>query len=74
MSNYVTLLDGGYVLHGIAMVRSLQNHDPSAKVWVLCLDELAEEIPRTFNLAGVVLLPLRNYENESLREVKATRS
>lgn len=74
MSNYVTLFDGSYGLQGIAMLRSLLKHDSEAQVWVLCLDPLAEDLLQAFDLDRVKALPLPNYEDDSLREVKATRS
>lgn len=74
MSNYVTLFDGSYGLQGIAMLRSLLKHDSEARVWVLCLDRLAEDLLQAFHLDRVKALPLPNYEDDSLREVKATRS
>lgn len=38
MNHYCTYFDRGYLAQGLALWRSLAQHDPAAKLWVLALD------------------------------------
>jgi hypothetical protein len=72
--HFCTLFDSNYLLKGFAMLTSLQQHCPEARVYVLCLDSLAQEILEASNLDGVVCIPLSQIEGPELLNVKQQRN
>ena len=70
---FCTLFDGGYLLKGLAMLRSLVRNCPEAKVFVLCMDLQTQRILECLNLPFVTCIPLTDIEDEALLKVKAER-
>lgn len=71
---FCTLFDSGYLIKGLAMLRSLHKHCPQAYVYVLCMDEQTQYILERLELPFVSCIPLSDVENEALLEAKANRS
>lgn len=73
MRHFCTLFDSGYLLKGIAMLKSLVQYCPSAHIHVLCMDELTQTILSRMDMPYLTLIPLVNLEDESLLEAKKDR-
>jgi len=71
---FCTLFDSGYLLKGVTMLRSLAQHCPGVHVFVLCMDNKAQEILVQLNLPFITCIPLADIENEELLSVKKDRS
>lgn len=74
MHNFCTLFDSNYLLKGVAMLRSLKQHCPTAHIYVLCMDKKTEEIFGKFNFSFITCVPLADVENEELLNAKSNRS
>lgn len=74
MHYFCTLFDSNYLAKGVAMLRSLRLHCPEARVYVLCMDDLAHSLLGKLALPGVVCLTLTDVEDEALLAVKPERS
>ena len=70
---FCTLFDSGYLLTGLAMLRSLARFCPTAKVYVLCMDEQTQHILERLDLPFVSCIPLSEVEDEALLKAKADR-
>lgn len=70
---FCTLFDSGYLLKGLAMLRSLAKHCPTAQVYVLCMDAQTQHILENLNLPFVKCIPLSDVEDEALLKAKADR-
>ena len=46
MNRYCTYFDRGYLAQGLAMWRSLEEHDAAATLWVLALDDESATVLR----------------------------
>jgi hypothetical protein len=76
MNHYCTYFDRGYLVQGMALWLSLKRHDPSAVMWVLCLDEAAGEAVRRLGEADLRVVTLAELEggDPELAAVKPNRS
>lgn len=70
---FCTLFDSGYLLKGLAMMRSLARFCPGANIYVLCMDEQTEYILERLDLPFVTCITLAEVENEELLKAKADR-
>lgn len=70
---FCTLFDSGYLLKGLAMIRSLARFCPGMKIYVLCMDEQTKFIFERLNLPYVKCITLAEVENEELLKAKANR-
>lgn len=73
MRYFCTLFDSGYLLKGLAMIRSLARFCPGMKIHVLCMDEQAKYILERLDLPFVNCVTLAEVENEELLKAKADR-
>jgi hypothetical protein len=75
MNRFCTYFDRGYLPQGLALWRSLLRHEPSAVLWVLCLDDETMEVlqglddPRLHLLSLAALLAL----DRDLQRVRSGR-
>jgi len=76
MRHYCTLFDRGFLPQGLALWRSLKQHDPGAVLWVLALDEPAATVLREMAASDlqVVALPEVERDDAALAAAKANRS
>ena len=72
--NYCTLFDRNYLLKGVVMLRSIARHSPDARVYVLCMDGMTQELLTRLAIPGVVTLPLADVETDDVLAAKKTRS
>ncbi|MBX5162254.1 MULTISPECIES: hypothetical protein [unclassified Rhizobium] len=74
MTNYFcTLFDSGYLIKGMAMMESLVQWCPDAHVFVLCMDQKAQEILIASNRSYITCIPLADLETPELLEAKKSR-
>ena len=71
---YCTYFDKGYLLKGLALHASLIKYDPSAKLWVLCMDEYTKTLLDRMKLRGVTTVALKDFEDKELKTAKSNRS
>ena len=71
---FCTLFDSGYLLKGWVMLRTLRQHCPAARVFVLCMDAQCKSILEQLALPGVHCVGLAEVENPALLEAKKTRN
>lgn len=70
---FCTLFDSGYLLKGLATLRSLVRFCPGAKVFVLCMDAQTQYILERLDMSFVQCIPLTVIEDEALLNAKADR-
>lgn len=71
---FCTLFNQNYLLKGVAMLRSLRQHCPEARVYVLCMDEQTQWLLERLELPHITCLPLAALEDAPLLAVKPGRS
>lgn len=74
MEHYVTLFDSLFLPQGLALHASMQRHAGAHTLWVLCMDERANEVLHRLALPNVRPIALADAETEELRRVKPTRT
>jgi hypothetical protein len=74
MEHYVTLFDSKYLPQGISLYRSMERWCGEFTLWVICMDDLAEELLTELNYNSMNLIPLSDVENEELLQVKPDRT
>ena len=70
---FCTLFDSGYLLKGLAMIRSLARFCPGAEIYVLCMDEQTKYILEKLDLSFVICITLTEVEDEALLKAKSDR-
>ena len=70
---FCTLFDSGYLLKGLAMLQSMDEHCPTAHVYVLCMDTKTQAILNQLELTFITCILLSDVEDEELLSVKKDR-
>lgn len=70
---FCTLFDSGYLLKGVAMLRSLARHCDGAHVFVLCMDLKVQKLLIQLDLPFISCIPLSDIEDEELLSAKKDR-
>ena len=70
---FCTLFDSGYLLKGLAMIRSLAKFCPEMKVYVLCMDEQTKHILDSLDFPYVICITLTEIETNELLQAKVGR-
>jgi len=70
---FCTLFDSGYLIKGLAMIRSLMRWTPDAEIYVLCMDEKTQWMLEALAITGVCCIPLHDIETPELLDVKKDR-
>lgn len=71
---YTTYFNKYYLLKGLALHTSLIQHDPTAKLDILCMDDYTKDILDRLKLKGVTTIALSDFEDDALKEAKSNRS
>lgn len=76
MYSFCTSFDRNYLPRGLALYRSLREHCPGFRLWVLCLDSATHEALTRLALPEVEPIALQDFESGDapLLEAKANRS
>lgn len=76
LRNYVAYFDSGYIVKGLALVRSILAHDTECSVYVVCMDDACLDILDHFAMPGLHTLPLKAIEewDQALPEAREGRS
>lgn len=70
---FCTLFDVGYLLKGLAMLRSLSLFCPGAKAYVLCMDQQTKLVLERLDLPFVTCITLTEVETAELLKAKTDR-
>ena len=70
---YCTYFDHHYLTRGLALYHSLQQYEPDARLWVLCMSEACHRILTALDLPHLCPVRLGDFEAADA-EVAATRS
>ncbi len=70
---FCTLFDSGYLLKGLAMMRSLARFCTGAKIYVLCMDDQTKYVLERLDLPFVTCITLAEVEDDALLKAKADR-
>jgi hypothetical protein len=76
MYYFCTYFDQNYLPRGLALYRSLREHCPEFKLWVLCMDHTSYGVLEKLNLPGIHPLSLEEFErnDDLLLGAKQNRS
>jgi len=74
MEHYVTLFDSKFLPQGLSLYRSMERWCGEFTLWVICMDEIVEEILTDLRCSRIKLIPLATIETPELQEVKGDRS
>ena len=76
MLNFCTYFDINYLPYGLALYRSLKEHCPGFRSWVLCMDHDSHELLSRMELPELELIRLDDLEraNQALLQAKQNRS
>jgi hypothetical protein len=71
---YCTLFDKNYLLKGLVMLQTLLKYSENSQIFVLCMDVETHEILTALQLPNIILLNLKDVEDDDLLRVKSGRS
>jgi hypothetical protein len=74
MYNYCTLFDSNYLTRGLAMYESLKKHSDNFHLYIFAFNDLSYDLLKKLNLKFVTVISLKEFEDEELLRIKATRS
>ena len=63
---YCTYFDRNYLVRGLSLISSLNRHESSFTIFVVCLDELTRIILKKLDLSNVILVPLHEVEERDI--------
>ncbi len=74
MHNFCTLFDKNYLSRGLTLYNSLERHCSSFHLYIFAFDEVSFRILKSLRLHHATIIPLADFEDEELLNVKPTRS
>lgn len=74
MLNFCTLFDSNYFSYGISLYQSLQKRCPKFHLYIFAFDDLCEQKLKELNLENIIVISLKDFEDEELLKIKSTRS
>jgi hypothetical protein len=72
--HYCTLFDKNYFLKGLALYRSLLQHETDFVLHILCMDDVTHDLLQRMALSSVQLIRRVDFEDAELLAVKSERS
>jgi hypothetical protein len=74
MNNYCTLFNSRYVTRGLAMYESLSQHSQAFHLYIFAFDDRCCNLLKQLALSNVTIISLQEFEDETLLNIKASRS
>jgi hypothetical protein len=74
MEHYVTLFDSKFLPQALSLYRSMERWCGEFTLWVICMDDLVDEILMKLNYNSMRLIPIADVETQRILQVKAERS
>jgi hypothetical protein len=74
VNHYITLFDSNFLPQGLALYESMTCHANPFTLWVLCMDEKAEQVLNRLGKPGIRLVPIAQVETPQLLEIKQKRT
>lgn len=74
MINFCTLFDKNYLSRGIALYNSLLQHCSSFHLYIFAFDDTAFRVLKNMKLEYATIIPLNEFEDSELLDVKSSRS
>lgn len=76
MNHYCTYFDRTFLIQGMTLAASLQDHDHESVLWVLALDDYTLDFLRELRAPGIRVVPLRELEqaDDGLLAAKSSRT
>lgn len=74
MNYFCTLFDSFYLNRGLVMYQSLKKYCPKFHLYIFPFDDVALLVLSKLNLENVTIVPLQEFENDSLLTVKPSRT
>lgn len=62
MYYFCTYFDHRYLTRGLALFRSLKQHCPAFRLWVLCMDSICYDVLSQLGLSDIYLIALEDFE------------
>jgi len=74
MLHFCTLFDSQYLSRGLALYQSLKRSVPKFHLYIIAFDDLSFSILGELSLDNVTIIPLKEFEDDKLLQVKASRT
>lgn len=74
MRHFVTLFDSNYLARGLVLYHSLLRHAGDFHLWIICFDTLAYQLLQALHLEKGTAIPLAEFEDDALLQVKPQRT
>jgi len=74
MNHYVTLFDSNFLPQGLTLYESMVRHAAPFTLWVLCMDEKAQQVLKRLAKPGIRLVPVSEFETSQLLQIKQQRT
>jgi hypothetical protein len=74
MDSFCTLFDSFYLSRGLLLYDSLKKHSAGFHIYIFAFDDLTYEILLKLQLVNATVISLKEFENQELLDIKATRS
>ena len=74
MQNYCTLFNISYLSRGINLYNSLISVSKNFRLYIFAFDSITYEYLKKINLKKVIIIPLGEFEDGKLKNIKKTRT
>lgn len=74
MLTFCTLFDSNYLDKGLVLHESLENVISDYKLYILAMDDKCDSILRSMKLPHVIVISMKDFEDEELLEIKKKRA
>ena len=74
MLTFCTLFDSNYLDKGLVLYESMTKVMGNFKLYILAMDEKCEEILKSMNLSNIIVISLKEFEDNELLEIKTKRA
>ena len=74
VSDVATIFNRLYAPHGLSLVRSIRRHNPSARVWVVAVDDATEQLILGLEDSHIHVIPVSDIGDARLMRLQGERS